>query len=102
VFIDYLNPKVEMGCLCGVFKVFGRVKDVYLSSKKSMMISSFGFIHFEMQEEAKRVAIKVNGMHNFGLPIVSKIASFGWNNRRYVYGSSYGLFKVENESSKGG
>ena len=101
VFIDYLNPKVDVGCLWSVFKVFGRVRDVYLSSKKSSRRSSFAFIRFETQEEAKRVAIKVNGMHIFGWPIVSKIASFGWNHRRYVSGSSRALLKMENESSKG-
>ncbi|KAK3217761.1 hypothetical protein Dsin_011731 [Dipteronia sinensis] len=102
VFIDYLNPKVDVGCLCGVFKVFRKVRDVYLSSKKSSRRSSFAFIRFETQEEAKRAAIKVNGMHIFGWPIVSKIASVGWNHKRFVSGSRCALFKVENESSKGG
>ncbi|KAK3204151.1 hypothetical protein Dsin_018197 [Dipteronia sinensis] len=67
VFIDNLNPKV-----------FGRVRDVYLSSKKSSRRSSFAFIRFEMKEEAERIVNKVNGMHIFGWPIVSKIASLGW------------------------
>ena len=49
----------DVGCLLGVFKVFGRVRDVYLSSKKSSKRSSFAFIHFETQEKAKRVVLTV-------------------------------------------
>ena len=50
----------------------------------------------------QQIVIKVNRMHIFKWPIVSKIASFGWNHRRFVSGYSHALFKVENESSKGG
>ena len=33
IFIDNLYPKVDVACLWGVFKVFGRVRDVFLSSQ---------------------------------------------------------------------
>ncbi|KAK3220386.1 hypothetical protein Dsin_014356 [Dipteronia sinensis] len=82
IFIDNLNPKVDVACLWGVFKVFGRVRDVFLSTQKRNRKSLFAFIRFESVEEAKMVAKKVDGMHVYGWPISAKLAEYGWQNRK--------------------
>ncbi|KAK2645345.1 hypothetical protein Ddye_020540 [Dipteronia dyeriana] len=86
VLIENLNPKVDAVCLWGVFKIFGKVSDVYLSPKKSSGRSSFSFIHFKMKEAAKRVVNKMNGMHIFGRLILSKIAPLGWKKMGWKQG----------------
>ncbi|KAK3228033.1 hypothetical protein Dsin_007895 [Dipteronia sinensis] len=82
IFVENLNPKVDLVCLWGVFKSFGRVRDVFLSSKINSKKKCFAFVHFESLEEASKVAKMVNGMHVYGWPIRLKVATYGWNNRR--------------------
>ncbi|KAK3182737.1 hypothetical protein Dsin_030023 [Dipteronia sinensis] len=73
VFIDNLNSKVDVACLWTVFKVFGRIRDVFLSSKFNSRRKGFAFIRFESLEEASRVAKAVEGMHVSGWPIRAKV-----------------------------
>ncbi|KAK3222667.1 hypothetical protein Dsin_009692 [Dipteronia sinensis] len=74
--------------MCGVygtvFRVFGRVRDVFLSSRVSGRRSNFAFIRFHTMEEARKVAQSTHGMHIYGREIVSKVASHGWEMRRSV------------------
>ncbi|KAK3227970.1 hypothetical protein Dsin_007832 [Dipteronia sinensis] len=79
---DNLNPKVDSACLWGIFKPHGQVRDVFLSSVSKSRRSAFAFIRFETEEEAGRVAKRVDGMHVYGWPISAKLASYGWNKRR--------------------
>ncbi|KAK1559102.1 hypothetical protein Q3G72_010727 [Acer saccharum] len=79
VFIGNLNPCVDSVGLWGIFKVFGKVRDVFHSTKKE---PNFAFIRFETLAEAEKVAQRVNGMHVYGWPIVAKVASYDWKNRR--------------------
>ncbi|KAK2661896.1 hypothetical protein Ddye_000470 [Dipteronia dyeriana] len=83
IFVDNINPSVESTCLWSTFKAFGKVRDVYLSSKTSSRKSKFDFVRFETIEEANKVVMSTNGMHIHGRPISSKVASYGWNNRRF-------------------
>ncbi|KAK2648768.1 hypothetical protein Ddye_016257 [Dipteronia dyeriana] len=82
IFIDNLNPKVDSIGLWGIFKPFGKVRNVYLSTKRTNINSCFAFIRFETMEEAVKVAKMVNGMHVYGWPINSKVAAYGWNCHR--------------------
>ncbi|KAK2643838.1 hypothetical protein Ddye_019033 [Dipteronia dyeriana] len=76
IFIGNLNPEIDSMGLWGIFKVFGKVRDVYLSSKKNFNGSVFAFIRFGTLEEAGKVAKNVNGMHVYGRPIVAKVATY--------------------------
>ncbi|KAK3200311.1 hypothetical protein Dsin_023726 [Dipteronia sinensis] len=67
-----------------IFKSFGKVRDVYLPSKKSLQGICFGFIRFGSVEEAVTVANKVNGMVVDGHRLSAKVSSYGWNRRRSV------------------
>ncbi|KAK1562020.1 hypothetical protein Q3G72_004976 [Acer saccharum] len=82
VFIDSINPMTEVDCLWGVFKVFGRVRDIFLSAKISSRRSRYAFIRFGTREEASKVAKSVHGMHVYGWPINASLAEHDWNNRR--------------------
>ncbi|KAK3198661.1 hypothetical protein Dsin_022076 [Dipteronia sinensis] len=82
VFVSNLNPIVDSIGLWSIFKVFGQVRDVYISQKKNTNRSCFAFIRFETRDEAGRVAQKVNGMHVYGRPIVAKVAEYDWGKRR--------------------
>ncbi|KAK3224600.1 hypothetical protein Dsin_004462 [Dipteronia sinensis] len=82
VFIDNLNPVVNLVCLWGIFRPFGKVRDVFLSAKNRSRRSLFAFIRFETLEEANKVAHMVNGMHIYGWTISSRVATYGWRNRR--------------------
>ncbi|KAK3185034.1 hypothetical protein Dsin_032320 [Dipteronia sinensis] len=82
VFIDNLNPIADVACLWSVFKVFGRVRDIFLSSKLRFRKSNYAFIRFDSKEEADRVAKTVPGMHVNGWPISSKLAEYGCNKRK--------------------
>ncbi|KAK3219527.1 hypothetical protein Dsin_013497 [Dipteronia sinensis] len=82
IFVDNLNSKVDVACLWEIFKSFGRVRDVFLSSKSTSRGKCFSFIRFESLEEARRVAENVNGKSVYGWLINSKVAAFGWKNRR--------------------
>ncbi|KAK3219558.1 hypothetical protein Dsin_013528 [Dipteronia sinensis] len=66
VFVDNLHPQADLVCLWGVFKAFGKVRDVLLSPKTSSRRSRFAFIRFKTLEEAARIAKTVNGMNNHG------------------------------------
>ncbi|KAK3226180.1 hypothetical protein Dsin_006042 [Dipteronia sinensis] len=81
IFIDNVNPKVNVACLWEVFKVFGRVREFFLSTQKGARQSCFAFIRFDSLEEASKVANKVDGMHVYGWPIRAKIAEYGWKSR---------------------
>ncbi|KAK2654827.1 hypothetical protein Ddye_014683 [Dipteronia dyeriana] len=80
--MDNLSPKVDQLGLWGMFKPFGKVRDVYLFSKINSRKSNFAFIRFESKEEAIKVARTTNGMHVYGWPVLAKVASVGWNSRR--------------------
>ncbi|KAK3211912.1 hypothetical protein Dsin_016618 [Dipteronia sinensis] len=82
IFVDSLNPKVDMEGLWGIFKPFGRVRDIFLSSTNRSRGSSFAFIRFDNIEEAVKVFGMVDGMHIYSWLIVGKMASHGWNKRR--------------------
>ncbi|KAK3231066.1 hypothetical protein Dsin_002947 [Dipteronia sinensis] len=82
IFIDNLSPSVASMGLWRFSKSFGKVRDVYLPSKKSLRGSRFGFIRFESAEEATNVAKKVNGMVVDSHPVSAKVALYGWNRRR--------------------
>ncbi|KAK1548837.1 hypothetical protein Q3G72_023053 [Acer saccharum] len=82
VFIGNLNPKVDVACLWGVFKVFGRVRDVFLFAKVRARSSYYAFVRFDTIEEASKVAKMVHGMHVYGWPINAKMADHGWKKRR--------------------
>ncbi|KAK2640632.1 hypothetical protein Ddye_028427 [Dipteronia dyeriana] len=82
IFIDNLNPNVDVAFLWSVFKVFGRVRDVFLSSKFSSRKSCYAFNRFDSMEEASKVAKSVDGIHVYGWPIRVNLAEIGWNNQR--------------------
>ena len=64
----------------------------------------FAFIRFASLDEASSVASKVNGMHVYGCPISSKLASLDWRNRSFpdyrLYGETIGD-GYEGSSGKG-
>ncbi|KAK3199272.1 hypothetical protein Dsin_022687 [Dipteronia sinensis] len=91
IFVDNLNPKVVEVNLWGFFKRYGRVRDVFLSSKNISRRSCFAFIRFESLEEARRVAESVNGKNVIGWTINSKVAAFGWKNGRVGAAKKFGL-----------
>ncbi|KAK0602648.1 hypothetical protein LWI29_035654 [Acer saccharum] len=82
IFVDNLNPQVDVKGLWGIFKVFGKVRDVFLSSRSSPRKSAFAFIRFAKSEEALKVAKITNGMHVYSWPIRTKVADYGRSNRR--------------------
>ncbi|KAK3197899.1 hypothetical protein Dsin_021314 [Dipteronia sinensis] len=90
IFIDNLNPMVDLLGLWGIFKPFGNVRDAYLSTKFSSRRSRFAFIRFGSSEEAIKVVEKTNRMLMNGWPIVSKVAAIGWKRRRKI-GKDEGL-----------
>ena len=47
------------------FKPFGKVKDVFLSSKSVSRRSCYAFIRFATLEEACKMSMKVNGMREY-------------------------------------
>ncbi|KAK2654880.1 hypothetical protein Ddye_014736 [Dipteronia dyeriana] len=82
VFIDSISPSVASMGLWRLFKSFGKVRDVYLPSKKSLRGSRFGFIRFELAEEATNVANKVNGMVVDGLlRIDEEVPTMEWKHQ---------------------
>ncbi|KAK2639832.1 hypothetical protein Ddye_027627 [Dipteronia dyeriana] len=102
VFIGNLNPIIDSMGLWSIFKIFGKVRDVYLSSTKSANQSCFAFIRFETREEADKVAQKMNGIHVYGWPIVAKVATYDWNKRRTNARPVYGKVKLNEEQIRGG
>ncbi|KAK3227439.1 hypothetical protein Dsin_007301 [Dipteronia sinensis] len=63
IVVDNINPVVDNTCMWSVFKPFGRVRDVFLSSNDNGRRSRFAFIRFETLEEATKVARLTDGMH---------------------------------------
>ncbi|KAK3219224.1 hypothetical protein Dsin_013194 [Dipteronia sinensis] len=81
IFVDNLNPKIDQVCLWGIFKTFGKVRDVFLSAEKNTRRSRLAFVRFETLDEASKVAKTMNGMHVYSWPIITKMASYDWGNR---------------------
>ncbi|KAK4854852.1 hypothetical protein QYF36_001875 [Acer negundo] len=82
IFVDNLKPCVNQKGLWGIFRDFGLVRDLYLSPKSRERRSCFAFVRFATREEADRVIRQTNRMHVYGWPIISKVASINWNNKR--------------------
>lgn len=82
VFVDNLHPSVDQRCLWDIFKVFGRVRDIFLSANQRRRKCNFAFVRFASMEEAEKVSRQSNGMHVYGWPIVVKVATYGWDKRR--------------------
>ncbi|KAK3205564.1 hypothetical protein Dsin_019610 [Dipteronia sinensis] len=85
VFVDNLNPIVELKDLWGVFKSFGRIRDLFLSPKNRTRRSCFAFVRFGSKEEALRFVDLTNGMHVFSWPILTKVASLEWKVRNKAW-----------------
>ncbi|KAK2645152.1 hypothetical protein Ddye_020347 [Dipteronia dyeriana] len=84
IFVDNLNPSVDSMGLWGIFKPFGKVMDVFLSTKNRLRREHYAFIRFGSLEEANKVERMTNEMYIYGWSIVSKVASYGWNRRRSI------------------
>ncbi|KAK0601333.1 hypothetical protein LWI29_023235 [Acer saccharum] len=82
VFVDNLSHEVDVAGIWGIFKPFGKLRDVFLSPKSSARRSLYAFLRFSTREEALKVAKMVNGMHVYARPIQAKIVDYGWSNRR--------------------
>ncbi|KAK2659849.1 hypothetical protein Ddye_006382 [Dipteronia dyeriana] len=82
IYLNNLNPKVYQVCLWGLFKTFGKVRDIYLSAAIGFLKRGFAFVRFVSLEEARKVAEMTNGMHVYGWPISTKVAQYGWNKKR--------------------
>ncbi|KAK0601335.1 hypothetical protein LWI29_023255 [Acer saccharum] len=82
IFVDNLNSKVDLECLWGLFKPFGKVRDVYLLTEKASRRSKFAFVRFESLEEATKVAKTTNRIHVYSWPISTKVASQDWKNMK--------------------
>ncbi|KAK3221055.1 hypothetical protein Dsin_015025 [Dipteronia sinensis] len=93
VFIDNLNPTVDSSSLWGIFKPHGRLRDVFLCTKNRQRRSAYAFIRFETEEEANRVAKRVDGMHVYCWPIRANLVSLGWNRKRSGVGE--GIYNYE-------
>ncbi|KAK3197900.1 hypothetical protein Dsin_021315 [Dipteronia sinensis] len=85
IFVDNLNLVVDQEGLWVIFRCFGQVKDMYLSSKNRMCNRCYTFVRFASMSEASKVVEVVEmtiGMHIYGWPISSKLAAYGWSNQR--------------------
>ncbi|KAK0598623.1 hypothetical protein LWI29_036422 [Acer saccharum] len=69
IFVNNINPVVDSRGLWGIFKPFGKVRDIYLFAKNSTRKSCFTFVRFETLEAAKKVAKLTDGMHVYGWPM---------------------------------
>ncbi|KAK3195427.1 hypothetical protein Dsin_026737 [Dipteronia sinensis] len=56
IFVDDLSPKVDVASMWGIFKTYGRVRDVFISTKRNNRRCSFAFVRFETWEKANKVA----------------------------------------------
>ncbi|KAK0602078.1 hypothetical protein LWI29_030135 [Acer saccharum] len=97
IFVDNLHLKVDYECLWGLFKPFGKVRDIYLSAEKIRRRSRFAFVRFGTQEEASKVAATTNGMHMYGWPIATKVAARGWKNKSFNRERQWSSFKEDRE-----
>ncbi|KAK3212628.1 hypothetical protein Dsin_017334 [Dipteronia sinensis] len=82
IFVDNLNPRVDLMGLWSIFKPFGTVRDVFLSSKKSGRKSCYTFVRFASKAEASKVANRTNDKHVYSWPISSKVATYEWKDRQ--------------------
>ena len=82
VFVNNINPVVDQAGLWGIFKPFGRIRDIFLSPKSNTRRCCYAFIRFGTLEEASKVASMVDGMHVYGWTISVKVAEYGWDKRR--------------------
>ena len=80
--MDNLNPKLDLVSLWGIFKPFGMVRDMFLSSKNSSRRSCFAFVRFASMAKITRVVEMMDGMFIYGWKISSKVAKYGWSSRR--------------------
>ncbi|KAK0604603.1 hypothetical protein LWI29_017381 [Acer saccharum] len=99
MFVDNLNPKVDLECMWGIFKPFGKVRDVFLSAEKASRRSKYAFLRFESLEEVTKVAKTTNGMHVYSWPISAKVAEQDWKNRMVRKEKQSFSFKRENRRS---
>ncbi|KAI9180138.1 hypothetical protein LWI28_001622 [Acer negundo] len=51
IHVDNINPVMDQMGLWSIFKPFGRVRDVFLSSKNSQRSGLYAFVRFETKEE---------------------------------------------------
>ncbi|KAK3200315.1 hypothetical protein Dsin_023730 [Dipteronia sinensis] len=84
IFVDNLNAQVDQKGLWEIFKPFGKVRDVFLSTPKDGIGRCYAFIRFATLSEASKVAKATDGMHVYGWPIWVKLAAYGWKDRRKV------------------
>ncbi|KAK1575334.1 hypothetical protein Q3G72_004568 [Acer saccharum] len=101
IFVDNLNPKVDTKCLWAVFKVFGKVRDVFLLGENSIRRSRYAFIRFGSREEAQKVANMTNMMHVYGWPISSKVMTTDWDKLKKDGVRSMGRNQRGADQSKG-
>ncbi|KAK2634544.1 hypothetical protein Ddye_029336 [Dipteronia dyeriana] len=88
-------------CLLGLFKTFGKVRNVFLSAENSSRRSRFAFIRFEIVNEAIKVAKTTNGMHVYSWPIVTKLAEFGRDKRNFSESKTSHVVGIEKELKQG-
>ncbi|KAK3205846.1 hypothetical protein Dsin_019892 [Dipteronia sinensis] len=84
IFVDNLNQQVDQPFSWNLFKVFGRVRDIYLSTATVHRKIGYAFVRFGTIEEARRMAEKTNDMHIYGWSIRAKMAQNGWKFRKLV------------------
>ncbi|KAK3221127.1 hypothetical protein Dsin_015097 [Dipteronia sinensis] len=101
IFVDNLNQQADLPCLWGVFKCFGRVRDIYLPAANRSRRSGYAFVRFATLEEAQRVTEMTNGMHIYGWPIKVSVAQYGWKNRRLKSPREAGGNSTEEGTSRG-
>ncbi|KAK2652619.1 hypothetical protein Ddye_012475 [Dipteronia dyeriana] len=81
LFIDNLSYNMDVAGLWGIFRLFVKVRDIFLNSKSRSRRSLFTFIRFTTREEVDKVSKMVNRMHVYGWPIHAKVTAYGWMNR---------------------
>ncbi|KAK2636976.1 hypothetical protein Ddye_031768 [Dipteronia dyeriana] len=77
VFVGNINPVVDSASLWGIFKPFGKVRDVFLSSNTNLRQSCYAFIRFESIEETNKAAQREDGMQIYRWPIRAKVTAYG-------------------------
>ncbi|KAK3212283.1 hypothetical protein Dsin_016989 [Dipteronia sinensis] len=91
IFIDNLNPKVNVEGLWGIFRSFGHLRDIFLLSKNKTRRSCYAFVRFDTVEEANKVAGMVDGMHVYeavkvkptARQDIERVLSFEWNGQKF-------------------
>ncbi|KAK3188253.1 hypothetical protein Dsin_027814 [Dipteronia sinensis] len=100
IFVDNLNHQVDQRFLWDLFKVFGRMRDIYLSAATVHMKIGYAFVRFGTIEEAKRVAETMNGMYVFGWPIRATVAKHGWKSRNLANTGDAIRHRMQTEDDK--